>query len=100
MHVKQIGNLTDYQDKFERIFCRSNLMEDQKLDCYLGELCNEIAWDVRLKSPRSILEATKYAQLKELSIKSNTKSGTGIYEAKRTSTRTSNPVSDQEGLLG
>lgn len=28
MHLKQTGNLANYQDKFERISCRSNLTED------------------------------------------------------------------------
>lgn len=34
--LKQTGSLSDYQEKFERIACWSNLTEEQKLDCYLG----------------------------------------------------------------
>lgn len=77
MHLKQTGNLNYYQDKFERISCRSNLTKDKKLDCYLSGLREEIAWDVRLMSPRNVLEANKFAILEGLSIKSNTKGGNG-----------------------
>lgn len=73
MQLKQVGKLDEYQDKFERIACRSNLSEEQKLDCYLGGLKEELAWEVRLFDPKTILEATRLAKIKELSLLSATK---------------------------
>lgn len=63
MELKQSGKLSDYQERFECISVRSDLSETQKLDCYLGGLKPEIAWDVRLFNPRTVLEATRLARI-------------------------------------
>lgn len=36
VQLKQRSSLADYQEKFEKISCRSKLTKEQKLDCYLG----------------------------------------------------------------
>lgn len=70
VQLKQKGSLNEYQEKFEKISCRSKLTEEQKVDCYLGGLKEEIAWDVRLFNPRTVLEATRLAKIKEMSLRS------------------------------
>lgn len=75
MELKQNGKLSEYQERFERISCRSDLTETQKLDCYLDGLKPEIAWDVRLFNPRSVLEATRLTQIKECNMNSTFKEG-------------------------
>lgn len=50
-------------------------MEEQKLDCYLGGLKEELAWDMRLFNPSSVLEATRLAKIKEISLRSCGKIG-------------------------
>lgn len=46
VQLKQKGSLIEYQERFDKIACRSNLTEQQKLNCYMGGLKEEIAWDV------------------------------------------------------
>lgn len=103
VQLKQTGSLGEYQEQFERISCRINLSEEQKLDCYLGGLKDEIAWDVRLFNPRTVLEATRLAKIKELSLRSNTKTGTGAPEIKKgtyMTPRASGAIQEQKGILG
>lgn len=56
VQLKQTDSLNDYQEKFERIAYRSNLTKEQNQDCYLGGLKDELAWDVRLFNPRTVLQ--------------------------------------------
>lgn len=101
--LKQIGSPNDYQDKFERITCRSNLTEEQKLDCYLRGLKDELAWDVKLFNPRTVLKAIRLAKVKEISLRSTVKTGTQGYEFKRGAAapaRVIGGIQDQRGVLG
>lgn len=103
VQLKQTGNLSDYQEKFEKIACRSNLSEEQKLDCYLGGLKEELAWDVKLLNPVTVLEATRLAKIKELSLRSCSKTSAGIFEPRKTSittARNQGAHQDQKGILG
>lgn len=75
VQLKQKGSLDEFQEKFERISCRSNLTEGQKLDCYLGGLKAKLAWEVKLFNPRTVLEATRLAKIKEMSLKNTVKFG-------------------------
>lgn len=101
--LKHTGSLNDYQEKFERIACRSNLTEEQKLDCYLGVLKDELAWDVKLFNPRTVLEATRLAKVKEMSLNSTVKWGMQSYDFKKgaaTQSRVTGGNQDQRGVLG
>lgn len=103
MELKQTGKLSDYQERFERIASRSDLSEAQKIGCYLGGLKSEIAWDVRLFSPRSVLEATRLARIKELSLGSTIKGSIMNMGNKRgpsSGAVNTNLGQDQKGILG
>lgn len=71
VQLKLKASLNEYQERFDKISSRSNLTEEQNLDCYLGGLKEELAWDVRLFNPRSILEVKRLAKIKEMSLQSN-----------------------------
>lgn len=95
--------MNEYQERFEKISCRSNLTDEQKLDYYLGTLKEELAWDVRLFNPRTVLEATRLAKIKEMSLRSNGRMGATGSEEKRgvmMATRTPATYQDQKGVLG
>lgn len=100
VQLKQTGSLSDYQEKFEKISCQSNLTEDQKLDCYLGGLKEELAWDVRLFNPRTVLDATRLAKIKEMSIWSVTKTGFEPGKGVTAGVKGQTVPQDQRGILG
>lgn len=103
VQLKQKGNLNEYQEKFERIACMSNLTEEQKLDCYLGGLKEEHVWDVRLFNPRSVFEATRLAKIKEMRLKSFNKMGVMSYDPKKgpgAVVRSQPNQHEQKGILG
>lgn len=103
VQLKQRGTFSEYKEKFERISCRSNLSEEQKLDCYLGGLKEELAWDVRLFNPRMVLEATRVAKIKEMSLRSISKGGLTRNETKKgamLANQNQGTSQDQRGILG
>lgn len=103
VQLKQTGSLNEYQENFDRISCRSNLSEEQKLDCYLGCLKDEIAWDVRLFNPRTVLDTTRLAKIKEISLRCSSKGSTTSLETKKgtaTAWRTAGTGQDQRGVWG
>lgn len=59
------------------------MTKEQKLDCYLRGLKDELAWDVKLFNPRTVPEASRLAKVKEMSLKSTVKMGTQGYEFKK-----------------
>lgn len=73
------------------------------MDCYLGGLKEELAWDVRLFNPRSVLEATRLAKIKEMSLKSFSKMGIISFEPRKglgVVVRSHTNQQDQKGILG
>lgn len=103
VQLKQKGSLSDYQERFGKIAYKSKLTEEQKLDCYLGGLKDELAWDVQLFNPRMVLEATRLAKIKEMSLRSGNKAGVTGSEFKKgimSSSRVQEQHQDQKGILG
>lgn len=97
--------MTEYQEKFEKISCRSKLTEEQKLDCYLGGLKDELAWDVRLFNPSTVLEAARLTKIKEMSLQSTSKTGVMVAEFRKGNlnvarTQEAQQPSDERGVLG
>lgn len=69
VQLKQTGDLCDYQESFEKLACQCDLTKTHKLSYYLGGLKHELALDVKLFHPNTLLEATKLAKIHELSMK-------------------------------
>lgn len=72
-------------------------------ESYLGGLKDELSWEVRLFNPTSVLDATRLARIKEISLRSCSKVALGGIEPRRTMTsaaRIQGPANDQKGILG
>lgn len=68
-----------------------------------GGLRDELAWDVKLFNPRTVLEAARLVKVKEMSLKSTVKWGMHSYDFKKvaaTQARGIGANQDQRGALG
>lgn len=65
-HIKQMGNLRDYQKEFE---CLANRVQDWPekalVGAFMGGLKPELAAEVRMHRPSTYCEAIKFARLQE-----------------------------------
>ena len=65
MKLKQLGNVAQYQEKFDMLLNRVYLSVAQAVSCFLSRLCEEIRCAVRMFKLASLHEAYCLARLQE-----------------------------------
>ena len=64
--LRQTSTVNIYQTKFEKLSQRiDNLPENYLVGCFIAWLCDEIRLDVKVKQPRTLLDAIRVARLVE-----------------------------------
>lgn len=55
-YLQQIGKFSEYQESFDRLSCKVDLSEAQKLSCYLARLKIDLATRVKSFCPKLSLK--------------------------------------------
>ncbi|GJW18248.1 hypothetical protein Tco_0025684 [Tanacetum coccineum] len=77
-NLSQDGTVLDYQDKFEALVSRAELIESQDISCFVAGFQQEIGLMVKMFIPKSLYDAYQLARMQETMKAVNTKRYTPI----------------------
>lgn len=63
-----MGSLSDYNDAFDTIACKTDLPQDYLVEAYMEGLAKDYAGPVRLFKPRTLQEARSLARMQEITL--------------------------------
>lgn len=75
--LRQIGSVLEYQDKFDALLNRVELLEEYAMSCFISGLKDEIQIPIKMFQPRTLQRALSLAKLQEVAIEGHSKNHKG-----------------------
>nr|GEW87393.1 retrovirus-related Pol polyprotein from transposon 17.6 [Tanacetum cinerariifolium] len=68
-NLRHTDSMEEYQNAFDRLFSRIDLLEDQQVSCYIAGLQNDVELAVRMFRPKTLAEVYHLSKVQESAIK-------------------------------